>query len=234
MTMAGNIKRLLGRSSYAASFFLAAALMTLSCAPPPPEVGRPEVVPEKPPEAELSSQEQNALAMVEYERILDMTVEKGKRNVLPEMEESYRNVIARYPDAYLAQESYWWLILMNLEDYYPPRIERAEKYYEEFLKKYPDSSVKLLLDDTLARFYYRSNIWDRLLKICSSYVRKYTETGELRTPMFMFFYSEAKFRLNDLKEAKKGYKIVVRRFPDSTEASLSRQRLEEIEGSKGE
>jgi len=209
-----------------AAISAAAAAIFLSCAPPAPEVVRPEA-PEK-AEAKLTPEEQNNLAMAEYERLLNMTVEKGKRNVLAELEESYRNIIAKYPDAYLAQESYWWLILMNLEDHSPPRIERAESYYEEFRKKYPDSTMKVVFDDTLGRFYYRSNLWDKLIKISHSYVKKYIETDELPTPLFMFFYSEAKYKTDDLKEARKGYRIVINRFPDSTEAAIARERLDEI------
>jgi tetratricopeptide (TPR) repeat protein len=148
--------------------------------------------------------------------------------VLPQLEESYKDLIARYPDAYLARESYWRLILMNLEDYYPPRIEKAEQYYEEFLEKYPGSKMKTILEDAMARFFYKRRLWENLISICSSHVSEYIETGDLRIPMFMFFYSEAKLNLDDLKEAEKGYKIVIRYSPDSTEARLSKKRLDEI------
>lgn len=205
---------------------LAALLLVFSCAAPPKKAEIEEPV--KPPEERPPAQVQDEMAMAEYEKMLDMTIEQGKRNVLPQLEESYKNLIASYPDAYLAQESYWRLILMNLEDYSPPRVEQAEQYYEEFLKKYPGSRMKTILEDAIARFFYKRRLWGNLIGICSSHVREYIETGELRIPMFMFFYSEAKLNLDELKEAEKGYKIIIRHSPGSTEARLSKKRLDEI------
>lgn len=200
---------------------LAALLLVFSCAAPPKKA---EI--EEP--AKLSVQVQDEMAMVEYEKILDIIIEQGKRNALPQLEESYKNLIASYPDAQFAQESYLRLILMSLNDYIPPRVEQAEQYYEEFVEKYPGSRMKLVLEDVMARFFYKKKLWGNLIGICSSHAREYIETGEMQFPMFMFFYAEAKMNLGDLKEAKKGYRIIIRHFPGSTEGKLSKKRLEEI------
>jgi hypothetical protein len=45
-------------------------------------------------------------------------------------------------------------------------------------------------------------------------------------------YAEAKFGLNDLTEAEKGYKIVVADFAETKEGSFARKRLEEIRTKK--
>ncbi len=209
-----------------AALLLVALLLVFSCAAPPKKAVIEE--PAKPPEEKLPVEVQNEKAMAAYEDMLEMTIEHGKRNVLPQLEESYKNLIASYPDAYLAQESYWRLILMNLEDYNPPRVEQAEQHYKEFLKKYPGSRMKIIIDDAMARFFYKRRLWGSLIGICSSHVREYIETGELEIPIFMFFYAEAKMGLDDLKEAKKGYKIIIRHSPGSTESKLSKKRLDEI------
>ncbi len=211
---------------------LAAALMlaVLSCAAPP-ERGV-EKVPEAPTKPKLTVKEQNELAMKAYNDILDMTIENRKRDILPELEVAYNDLISRYPDSFLAQESHWRLISMNLVDYPSPRIDVAEKYYDEFLQRYPGSKMKMILDDTMARYYYRNRLWDRLVKKCSSYVRDYVSTGKINTPLFMFLYSEAKFNLGDPVEAEKGYKIVIHHFPGSTEASISKERLARMKDSR--
>ncbi len=73
-------------------------------------------------------------------------------------------------------------------------------------------------------------LWGNLIGICSSHIREYIETGELKIPMFMFFYAEAKMSLGDLEEAEKGYRIIIRHSPGSTEARLSKKRLDKIQG----
>ena len=48
----------------------------------------------------------------------------------------------------------------------------------------------------------------------------------------MFYYSEAKFRLNDLKEAFRGYEVIVNYFPDSVMARTAKKRMAEINRKK--
>jgi hypothetical protein len=188
--------------------------------------------PEEPPTAVLPPHEQNALAMLDYEDMLDLTTEHGKRNVLPQLEESHREIITKYPDAFLAKESYWRLVEMNLTDYYPPRMDKAEQIREEFIQKYPGSKMIRVIDDSMARYYYRERHWDRLLRVCALHIRNFIETDELESPLFMFYYSEAKFNTQDFVEAEKGYKILVKRFPGSHEARIAKQRIREINMSK--
>jgi outer membrane protein assembly factor BamD (BamD/ComL family) len=203
-------------------------LLAFSCAPktkePPP--------PPEPPGKKVSANEQNALAMLEYEKILEKITERGKRNMLPELEDSYRDVIARYPEAFLAQESYWRLVEMNLIHYNPPRFDKAEQIRNEFLAKYPNSRMVRIIDDSIVRFYHRRKYWKRLLNICSYYVRKYIKTSNLESPLFMFYYAEAKFNLKDLVEAEKAYRIVTRLFPGSHEARIAKKQIREIKMSK--
>jgi|Deesub1362A_J573_1020465.scaffolds.fasta_scaffold00027_9 tetratricopeptide (TPR) repeat protein len=207
--------------------FISIMILVLSCAAVPrKEVVTPEVPP--PPEKKLPIAEQEKKSWQTYEEILNMTANVDRRTILPQMEAGYWKIINEYPDTYLAQESYLRLITMNLEDYSPPKIEKAEKLYKEFVEKYPDSRVKMFIDDIMARFYYNSRLWEKLLDFCTPHVKEYLKTGTLKTPLFLFFYSEAKFNLDDLKEAEKGYKIIRRLFPKSMEARISKKRLEEI------
>ncbi len=204
------------------------ALLVLSCTPktkePPTSV--------EPTGKKLSPEEQNDMAMLEYEKILEEITERGKRNMLPELEESYRDVITRYPDAFLAQESYWRLVEMNLFNYTPPKIDEAEQIRNEFVSKYPNSRMINIIDDSMVRFYYRGQYWKRLLNTCSYHVRKYVETGKLESPLFMFYYAEAKFNLKDLVEAEKAYRIITRHFPGSHEARIAKDQIMEINMSK--
>jgi hypothetical protein len=216
----------MNRISNLIPFALCVSLLVVlaSCAPsvkPTP--------PEEPPTAKLPPEKQNDLAMLDYEKMLDMTTERGKRNVLPELEESYREVIRKYPDAYLTQESYWRLIRLNMWDYEPPRIDEAERIREEFMQKYPNSRMINVIDDSMSRYYYTNRQWDRLLNVLKYQIRKFIETDMLESPLFMFFYAEAKYNLNDFVEAKKGYNILVNRFPGSHEARVAGDRLKELQ-----
>ncbi len=51
--------------------------------------------------------------------------------------------------------------------------------------------------------------------------------------MHLFYYSEAKYGLGDIKEAEKGYRTITVLFPQSSEAMVSKKRLEEISSKKG-
>jgi hypothetical protein len=203
-------------------------LLAFSCAP---KIKEPLPSPE-PPGKKLSANEQNTLAMLEYEEILEKITGRGKHNMLPELEESYRDVISRYPEAYLAQESYWRLVEMNLINYNPPRLDKAEQIRNEFLAKYPNSRMTRIIDDSLVRFYHRKKYWKRLLNICSYYARKYMETKKLESPLFMFYYAEAKLNLKDFVEAEKAYRIVTRLFPGSHEARIAKEQIREIKMSQ--
>ena len=213
---------------------LAALVLAVSCAPVT-TTKRPDAVKTKRPDAVKPPplEEQDKQALQTYSEILEMTVDADRMSILPQMEEKYLQIIREQPDSFLARESYWRLISMSLEDYYPPRLQRAEGYYAEFVKRYPDDRLRMILDDTMVRYYYKHKMWEALLGQTARHAAQYVKTFKLRTPMFVFLYSEAKFNLNDLKEAKKGYRIVLKHFAGSTEGRISRDRLKEISRRQG-
>ncbi len=172
--------------------------------------------------------EQDKRALELFQKIYE-TLDKGKRaQVLPEVERLYQELIDSYPDAALAQESYWRIIVICLNDHTPPAFDRAEAYYNRFIARYPASQVKGEIDKALSDSYYRNKQWDRLIKLFTPSIRLYIEKGKLSKPQDMFMYAEAKLNLGDLVEAEKGYRIVVALFPKTREGALSAARLEEI------
>ncbi len=182
----------------------------------------------------LSIEEQEKKAMEAFHKILELTESVDRMAVLSKIEASYKDIIDEYPEAPLAQECYWRLLLIYLTDYNPPVFEKAESLHNEFIKKYPDSNMRDLLDDTLSKSYYRNAKWEKLLKFYTPAIKQFIEKGILIRPLEMFMYSEAKLNLDDLVEAEKGYKIVIALFPDSRESIISKDRLEEIKKRKPE
>jgi hypothetical protein len=63
-------------------------------------------------------------------------------------------------------------------------------------------------------------------------VKQSIETGKFTKIYDIFMFTEAKFMLNDIVEAEKGYKIIIANFPDSRESKTAKKRLEEIEQKK--
>ncbi len=190
---------------------------------------------------ELSASEQNKKAMAAFQKILDLTQEADRSAVLPQIEAAFRDIIDKYPKASITQECYWRLMTVYLTDYSPPSFEKAEAVREEFIKKYPDSRTKDLIDDTLSNGYYMNSKWEKLLKFYTPAVKRFIkesagkekiDRGSLSRPLEMFMYSEAKLNLGDLAEAEKGYKIVIALFPDSKESATSKKRLEDIKSRK--
>lgn len=212
--------------------FLTVVLLavTIACAPavvkeqPPPETEKPAV-----PEGKLSPKEQDERAMEVFEEILELTTNPERQTVVARMESLYKEIIVVYPNSQFAPESYYRLIKINLDDFTPPKVTEAKELYKEFTEKYPGSGLKPAINDTIARSYYNNGLWEELLEFCTPAVKDYIKTGSLNGPFFMFLYSEAKFMLGDMAEAAKGYRIVTRMFPNSSEARLSKNRLEDIE-----
>lgn len=206
------------------AILLLSLLWVFSCAAPQKEAAPPEAKPES--KLPVKVQEESSLEI--FKGLLDLTYEAERDEILPHLEVAYAKIIDEYPDASLAQESYWRLISLNLKDYEPPRVEKAESLYRQFTQRYPDSPIKYAVDDTLLRFYYATDTWERIIRISTPYVKEYIDTGNLKYPYFLFLYSEAKFNIGDLKEAEKGYRIIQQNVPDGQEAKISALRVKEI------
>lgn len=196
-------------------------------------------VSEKPEEIQLpeskkavspDDKEQKAYEL--FEEILNLTQTSDIQSVLPQMEALYLRIITEYPDIALAQECYWRLISLYVDKSIPPEYKKAENLYKEFLKKYPESSIKNLIIDTLSKSYYKNRKWDELLNLNLPVVKEYEEKGKLQNPDRMFMYAEAKFNLGDLVEAEKAYRVIIDLFPKSKRAVTSKVRLQEIEKRK--
>ncbi len=155
-----------------------------------------------------------------------------RKAVLPDVEKAYIGIIKEYPDTPLAQESYWRLIMIYINDYSPPDYEKAESCYHEFLDKYPQSPLQYFVEEALGARYYRDAMWEKLLWVSTPAFKKYIDQGKSSTPSLMFMYAEANFNLGNFKEAEKGYKIVMDLFPKLNESRKSRARIDEIGGGK--
>ncbi|MEW6418618.1 MAG: tetratricopeptide repeat protein [Nitrospirota bacterium] len=196
-------------------------------------------VSEKPEEIQLpeskkaiSPADDEQKAFESFEEILNLTQTSDIQSVLPQIEALYLRIITEYPDIALAQECYWRLISLYVDKSVPPEYEKAETLYTEFLKRYPGSVLKSVIEDTLSKSYYKNGKWDKLLKLYTPAVNEFNEKGKLLNPDPMFMYAEARFNLGDLVEAEKAYKVVIELFPKSSRSDTSKTRLEEIEKRK--
>ncbi|GBD99000.1 hypothetical protein BMS3Abin07_01031 [bacterium BMS3Abin07] len=211
---------------------LISALSLLSCAgmkPPrkPDEKNNvPPLIQEK--KVTLPLEEQTKKSLELFNEILNISQERDRRANPDRMAELYARIINDYPGAPLAQESYMRLIGLYLRDYVPPRQREAMDLYRDYRKRYPESPLRNAVEDIISRFYYDKGEWVELKAFVSPYIKKFIETGELKTPVHLFYYSEAKFNLNDLRESYKGYEIIISKFPRTRSAGISEERLKEI------
>ncbi len=192
----------------------------------------PKITDDKKPLAagkKVSVEEQEKKVNELFGRILSLTEEaEDRQSILPQMEALYDEIINKYPDVPLVEETYWRLIVLLIDEFKPPKVDKAEKLYKDFLGRYPDSTLGFNIEQAFGQFYYANKMWDRLLRIFTPHVKKFIATGKLDRPYNLFMFSEAKFNLGDLIEAEKGYKIVIEFFPKTTEGETSQKRLEEI------
>jgi len=153
---------------------------------------------------------------------------EDRKSVLPEIEGRYEKIIREYPEAPLAQESYWKLITIYVKDYSPPAYDKAEMMYDEFLEKYPQFFFKGFIEDTLGNSYYKNAEWTRLLKLAAPAYREYLDNGKQPRPSMLFMYSEANYHLGNIKEAEEGYKIVAELYPKLIVGIKSKKMLEKV------
>ena len=117
---------------------------------------------------------------------------------------------------------------MCFEDFQPPKKDKALSLYKEFNGRYPDSPLKNVLEVTMTRLLYQNGYWYDLLAFTSPGEADFSNPKASKSPLPIFFYSEAKFHLRDFLEASRGYRAILEHFPDSHMAMTARKRMEEI------
>ncbi|MBI4837924.1 MAG: tetratricopeptide repeat protein [Nitrospirae bacterium] len=217
-----------------ALIFLFSAICLASCAalrPTAPQAKTEEKPPEEPKKT-LTPKEQGEKAFNLFTEILAFTETGDREAALPKIEATYLKITAEYPDTPLAQESYWRLISIYVNDYTPPQYEKAELLYYEFLRKYPGSGMKTPVEDTLSQSYHKNAKWENLLAIHAQAVDEYNEKGRISSPEPLFMSAEAKLHKGNIEDAEKYYKAVINLFPNSFRATISKKRLEGITDKK--
>ena len=96
--------------------------------------------------SQLSHAEQREQAYEIFKQIRELSDSQSRQKNLPQMKELYREIIDKYPDIVLAQESYLRLIIIAREEKTASGDAEAERLYQEFLGKYPDSNLKKILE----------------------------------------------------------------------------------------
>lgn len=217
-------------------FITVLATFAYSCATVPEET-QPEKAVEVKPAAETkkiavpTKDETESLAL--FTEILELVESsRDRRSVLPRIEEVYIRIIKEYPDAPLAQESYWKLIEIYVEDYSPPAFEKAESLYQQFSKKYSKTYMKSFIEDTLGNSYYKNTEWTRLLKLSEPVYIKYSQTGKEPRASMIYMYAEAQYNLGNYDEAEKAYRIVSEHFPKLIVGIRAKTMLKEIKKSR--
>ena len=179
---------------------------------------------------QMSVREQSEGAIEALEEISRLIESSDRKKILSRIEAAYLDIIKKYPDSLLVHECYTKLMLIYLTEYVPPEQKKAELLYDEFVKRYSDSDERHSVVDILGEIYYRNGEWRKLMQLYSPAIKRFIVKRELASPMAMLMYSEAKFHLGDMDEARKGYNIVIIYFPNSIESSMAKKRLDEIAG----
>jgi tetratricopeptide (TPR) repeat protein len=187
---------------------------------------------DKPPV--LTPDEQDKKAMEAYENILTLAEGQRRSQVLPQLERAHLDVIEMYPNSYFAQESYLTLIRSNLIDYYPPRWEKVEALYRQYVERYPKPRLNDTITFYIARAYYRHGKWPELAAFTIPFMKRYVETGTLPAPAHLFYYSEAMYYTADYSEAEKGYRLILTEYADTREAQIAKDRIDTIKRKKTE
>jgi hypothetical protein len=198
-------------------------LAAASCAP------RTAAPPEGAAKPTLSIEEQDKKSQEAYANILEMTAWVERHTILPQMEEKYEQLIEDYPDSYFAEESYYRLMKMYMYDYSPPDVDKAEEWYREYFRHFKNPRLKNLFNDTVVRFYFQFQHWDRLLSFLDPVIRQYYEGKRTDGPLYLLFYSIAKQKRGAIEEARNGFKTIIERFDGSHEATVAKDMLNKLD-----
>lgn len=101
------------------------------------------------PVQKLSLEEQRAAAYEIFKEILILSDSPEHEKNSPKIKSLYREIIDKYPDIGLAQESYMRLIIMAKEERTAAGDAEAEALYREFMQQYPDSKIQRIIENEL-------------------------------------------------------------------------------------
>ncbi len=212
---------------YAFMVFLIAMVVFSACATAPKEKAR------EPIKKAIPVEEQRTLAMKKFNDILLLSRStRDKKVLLPKMEQQYLELVNDYPDAPIAQESYFKLIEIYVNKQVPPQYDKAEKLYIQYASLYPESPFKNLVDRTLGVRYYKDKEWGRLLRMTTPVFDSYVKKGKRPPPFMIFSYAESNFQLRRFDEAEKGFNILLEKFPDFSDNKLAKARITYIQRKK--
>ena len=175
----------------------------------------------------VSTQQQEAAGL--YKKIFELSLEKNKAGYLEKRTELYGWIIQNCPDAPLAQESYFKLIELFFNEYTPPLKEKATELFAQFKSRYPDSRAVGVVKYAVAKGLFATKSWEDLVQLESSAVEDYFDTGKIDSPLSLFYYSEAKYNLDDFEAAGKGYSALVENFPDTLVAQPAQKKMVRID-----
>lgn len=100
--------------------------------------------------------------------------------------------------------------------------------YSKFTIRYPKSILRGIVEETIAKKYNKYAEWNRLLNFTAPIIDRYAVNSGKEGPAMIFLYAEANYFLGNIKDAEKGYKLVMKLFPDGMESPRAKTRLEEI------
>lgn len=99
---------------------------------------------------QLTPEEQQTMAEKLFTEILDLTLTTNdRREIFNDMERLYLEIINKYPEAHLVHEAHVRLIKLYLVVEVPGNLARAEKLYQDYCRKYPDSTFRDRIRETI-------------------------------------------------------------------------------------
>ncbi len=151
-----------------------------------------------------------------------------RRRNLSRVENMYLYAIDTYSESRLLPECFMGLLSLYLTGFDPPAFVKAEALRNNYLARYPEAPLKRTIDENLARAYVAHGEWEKLRRLYLPAIRRFVEAWNRLEPFALLMYSEAKYNLGDHEEARKGYTIVAKFFPESNEGKTALARIDSM------
>jgi tetratricopeptide (TPR) repeat protein len=136
----------------------------------------------------------------------------------------YRQLIDECPTTRDAEAAYF-----RISTIYLGRLDGVEHWsevaagWEEYLKTYPESPYKKVVERQLALCYMKLAEYDKAIKIYQELIEQEPDVLPTR-----YYAGKALYELGDLDGARKQFAYIADAAPDSTQGVLSKYMLEQL------
>jgi len=139
--------------------------------------------------------------------------------------EYYKNLLAQYPEHQICADG-----LLNMAQIYQLHLDKSEDAmatYQQLVAFYPDHAVSFEGYLQLGQLYSKEQDWEDALRYFQTIVNQYPD-NDISDDLYFRMGDILQNELEDTSNAKKMYRTLIEKYPDSSWEKYVQQRLAEL------